>query len=195
MESTVSGSGLGLAIARQVVQRMGGELELESASNQGSRFWFELSLKPASEADVLQPDHPFSMPDPFGAGKRILLIEDNSFIRDYLSEFLAVTDFDVEYADNLEQGLSSVCGQPFNAVLITGELPQRQAWEFLLKVRESNSTGAPVIVLCSAMPLQSQVEVPAEISFDGFLLKPINAEKLLRELQRTLVSQPMKALA
>ena len=36
------GSGIGLAIVRKAVERMGGRVGVESAPNQGSRFWLEL---------------------------------------------------------------------------------------------------------------------------------------------------------
>src|SRR6185295_19365631 len=43
------GAGLGLAISRQLVQLMGGDIQVESRPGAGSRFWFELEL-PLCEA-------------------------------------------------------------------------------------------------------------------------------------------------
>ncbi len=45
---TFSGSGLGLAISRKLVEAMGGELDLETRPNWGTRFFFELELRPAN---------------------------------------------------------------------------------------------------------------------------------------------------
>ena len=45
------GTGLGLAISRRLCERMGGRIGVESALGQGSTFWFELPLVPASSGD------------------------------------------------------------------------------------------------------------------------------------------------
>jgi signal transduction histidine kinase len=45
---TYPGTGIGLAIVRQVVERLGGRVGVESAVGQGSRFWVELPMAEAA---------------------------------------------------------------------------------------------------------------------------------------------------
>ncbi|MEA1652130.1 ATP-binding protein [Nitrospirillum sp. BR 11164] len=75
------GTGLGLAICRRLVEHMDGRIGVDSASSQGSRFWFELPLAvPAEEAAALPPLTDTAAQAPPGrarGGRRILLVEDD----------------------------------------------------------------------------------------------------------------------
>lgn len=50
--SSVPGAGIGLAIVQKAIQRLNGNVGVESTPDLGSRFWFELSLDP-----LLQPSN------------------------------------------------------------------------------------------------------------------------------------------
>lgn len=185
-ESMAPGSGLGLTIARQVVRCMGSELELESVNGKGSRFWFDIPLETADEESVLQPVHAFPAPELFGKGKCILLINTDPTMRDYLSEVVALADFDVEHVADVDAGVRALTEKTFHAVLLTGIIPQEDAWDFLTSVDEMGLAYAPQVILCSGLPLRRPEGVPIDLDFSAFMLKPINAEELLNTLQELL---------
>ena len=66
------GTGLGLAICKKLLQLMGGAIQVTSSVGTGSRFVFQLSLPEASPPESVAPK---------GAGKVILLIDDNATTR------------------------------------------------------------------------------------------------------------------
>jgi len=86
------GTGLGLSIVKRLVQLMGGEIGVESEPGRGSTFWFSLSLP------VLEPAAEAAQPAVRGAGRRILVVDDNATQRRVLRTQLQACDFVVEEA-------------------------------------------------------------------------------------------------
>src|SRR5207302_10526183 len=69
-----SGTGLGLAVAQQIVVRNGGNITVESAVGQGTRFTIELPAAPASEREAEKATE--SELQHIGV-KRVLIVEDD----------------------------------------------------------------------------------------------------------------------
>ncbi|NIL97157.1 MAG: hypothetical protein GTO62_08475, partial [Planctomycetales bacterium] len=72
---STQGTGLGLSISRQLVQLMGGELHVSSAPDQGSAFWFELTLPEIPNwAGASAPDTP-RMVGYTGERRKVLIVD------------------------------------------------------------------------------------------------------------------------
>ncbi len=123
------GTGLGLAIVRQIVEHMGGVVDVTSHSGSGSTFWFEVTLETAPGCRPSQPFHSSRL-----AGKRVLLVEPNSTARDVLDKWLrrwgltvidhagSTADFDVCVVSADQQGFAA-CGQMLRSPCTDPEKP------------------------------------------------------------------------
>ncbi len=187
-----AGYGLGLAIARQLVAAMGGRLQAESEEGRGSRFSFCLSLAIGNEADIPPDTDTQAIPEDIGAGKRVLVVDDDTASRAYLEEILTGANFAVVCSRDACAAIDLALSERFDLLLIDQMMPNLSGWEFLEQLHARSTLPAPAI-LCSALPPRRPAGYPANIAFSATLLKPVNTRHLLRTL-RELIGQHAPSL-
>ena len=140
------GTGLGLAIAQRLVGLMGGRIDLDSSTEQGARFSFELLLPIADDA-------PSSIDTGLLVGKRILLVEDNAAARVVLSRQLAncgmrCAEVDTGHAALERLRRAARDGNAFDLALIDSRLGDGQGLELATTIATGEGfSGIPTLLL------------------------------------------------
>lgn len=174
------GTGLGLAISRQIVEKMHGEIGVNSESGYGSTFWFTARFEAAQEVE----DNPSPLPDV--AGLRILVVDDNETNRFILEEQLAGWNIEAAIAASGVEGLGLLDDAhrrnvPFDIVLLDYVMPGVNGEQFARMVRgDGRFADTRIILLTSAMDLDPAVLSSAGI--DVSLTKPVLPSSLLDTL-------------
>ena len=146
------GTGLGLAISKKQIELMGGQLRVDSQFGQGSNFYFNIEL-PASE-ETVQVSSQATGPDVLrlapGHSARALVVDDNRFNRDVLSNVLASINVEVEEAENGKIAVEMVQEKDFDIVFMDMRMPVMRGEEAVVKIQENMGENAPKIVAITA---------------------------------------------
>lgn len=180
------GTGLGLTIAAQLVQLMGGQLELESKVGEGSLFHFSLPLALAEEA-AARPAPDRSKLE----GLPVLAVDDNETSRRILAEMLRGWGMKPRTADSGPEALAAMkgaaaAGRPFRLVLLDVMMPDMDGFAVVDEMARRQDLGAPVVIILSSAHKDETVGRAAAPKVGAFLLKPIRPSELLQSIFEVL---------
>lgn len=172
------GMGLGLSIARQLVTRMGGEIDFESKLGEGSVFWFTVPMKAVSDASA-EPAGTAIVCQKHVAGKRVLLVDDNDANRFFASRVLYSLDLQVEFARDGEEAIAKAKESAFDLILMDIRMPVINGIDASREIRSvPNLNQSTPIIAISAFLSEGTLEECSEVGINLCLSKPISCEEL-----------------
>nr|MBF0223248.1 response regulator [Desulfobulbaceae bacterium] len=192
------GTGLGTAISKQLVELMGGEINVESKPGQGSTFKFLLPLLKSQTADIT-----LLAPQPKLEGIRVLIVDDNPTNLFILEEYLNAWGCIPQKAANgggaltlfkkaMTAGLTA-----FDLVITDYNMPILDGFSFVEEIRnfQKNGQQVPVIVFSSPSTSKGAEKNWAGLAVSSFINKPILRQDLKRAVCEALNLQTKKTPA
>ncbi len=182
------GTGLGLAISQQIVQLMGGTLQVKSELGKGSEFFFTIELPLATDW-AEQQGHSNSSNHIIGyEGEhyQILVVDDRWENRAVIRNLLIPLGFEVIEAENGQEGLEQLRANQPELVITDLAMPVMDGFEFLQHIRNSDDLKHIRVVVSSASVAQKDQRMALDSGGDDFLAKPVNADALFTSLANNL---------
>ncbi|MGB3293384.1 MAG: ATP-binding protein [Phormidesmis sp.] len=183
----VEGTGLGLAISTQIVELMGGELQVESIHGEGTTFWFEVELLEAKDW-VNPPLEPTAQEITGYAGDRqtVLVVDDRWENRSVLINLLEPIGFILTEAENGQDALQQCQNQLPDLIVTDVAMPVMDGLEFVRQLRRQTKYAAVPVIVSSASVFDFDRQRSHEAGGSDFLPKPVQAEDLFDQIQQQL---------
>ncbi|MDO9338374.1 MAG: ATP-binding protein [Caulobacter sp.] len=186
------GTGLGLAICRQLTERMGGEIGVESEIGKGAVFTVTLPLARVADgrAETL-PAAPPTPPDAALTGEtlKVLAAEDNEVNQLVLRTLLHQVGIDPVIVSDGREAVAAWEAETWDVILMDVQMPlvDGPTATRAIRVREAATGRArtPIIAL-TANAMSHQVAEYRDAGMDGFVAKPIEVGRLFAALEAAL---------
>lgn len=173
------GLGVGLTLAREVVERMGGKISVQSEKGIGSVFCFTLPYRPAgSPRFKIEESEDCSAVLPDWSPRKCLLVDDNKDILIYLRRILNDTGINILTARSGYEAIQLIKFTPdINVVLLDMQMPEMNGIEVTKEIRKLRQ-NLPIIAQ-TAFIFEDDKDIILEAGCDACLIKPIRRDHLL----------------
>ncbi|MCB1191632.1 MAG: response regulator [Leptospiraceae bacterium] len=178
------GSGLGLSITKNLVEMMNGNLTVTSEIGKGTIFKAVFTEVPIEELFAIKESHFHFIDTTTFKNKSILIVDDEKPIRDLIINLLQPTGIIVKVAENGKEAVLICETEKPDLVLMDIHMPVMNGFESTIKIKDKWN-NIPVIGFTSST-VKSEIDQIFLSGCDGFILKPISREKLIKEISRYL---------
>lgn len=175
------GLGVGLTLAKEVIERMGGKIYVESEKGVGSEFSFSIPYRPAGGAPKIRTRTAVSSGSPVPlnwSARKCLLVDDNKDVLVYLNRVLVDTGIKILTARSGVEALGIVKSVPdLDVILLDMQMPEMNGIDTTREIRKLRK-DLPIIAQ-TAFIFEDDKDIILEAGCDACLIKPIRKDHLL----------------
>lgn len=194
------GSGIGLHLVKNLIELHHGTIEVQSTPDVQTLFKITLPIEKSAylkdeiaEAEIGQKQdmndtdiEVIKKEEEISSGhsakkenkKRVLIVEDNADIRNYIRSILG-SNYTIEEAENGAIGLELVALQDFDLIISDLMMPEMDGLEMCKRLKSSIETShIPIILLTAKSDIENRIE-GLSIGADSYITKPFHPEHLI----------------
>ncbi len=185
------GSGLGLVITKQIVELMGGTIQVQSKEDIGSTFIVEVPLKIVKAAEAAAAEAKEEEPALFSINAhskaRILVAEDEPVNQQVIGKLLGMAGFSYDIAENGEKAVELFKQKIYDAALFDVQMPVMDGIAATAEIREiekkEKRKRLPIIAV-TARAMFGDKERILENKLDAYIAKPYNLNDVVETLNK-----------
>jgi signal transduction histidine kinase/ActR/RegA family two-component response regulator len=197
--SGIEGTGLGLSVCRELVEKMGGAININSERGKGTVVAFSLPLEKCTESDFPKPveEEEVHQDTVVLEGRKVLLVDDNEMNREIAMDMLTDNGVIVETAENGFTAVEKVAAAKpgdFDLVLMDIQMPVMDGYEATRRIRALPNkalAGIPIVAM-TANAFDEDRKASKAAGMNAHLAKPVGADVLCKVLSEFIGARSPK---
>jgi PAS domain S-box-containing protein len=178
------GTGLGMSICKELIELMGGTIEVKSKKEAGTTVGFTIMFRKGTSGDLaVKETETFNTN--ILAGKKILVTDDNEMNRLVASTVLKTYGAEIEEAHNGRDAINKLHSQNYDIILMDVQMPVMDGMEATEEIRKTISKSVPIIAL-TAYAIKGDDAKFIKAGMNDYLSKPFEENQLLKVVAKWL---------
>ena len=183
------GTGLGLSITKSLIDLMGGSINVESETGEGTSFKVEMPLKLAEPPETAADVNGTADGAPAFSGEGVLLAEDNAMNMEIAKHILTSAGLTADCAWNGKEAADMFIASPagkYRVILMDIQMPVMDGYQAARAIRSSQhpEAGTIPIIAMTAEAFAENVADALAAGMNGHIAKPVDVNILLDTLHR-----------
>ncbi len=184
------GTGLGLSITKQIIDKQGGSIRVNSEEGIGTTFYIEIPFEETEET-VDAPREPSRTDFSFLKEKTLLIVDDEPFNRTLLRSMFHGVNITLIEATNGLEALEQLKNNDIDIVLLDVRMPEMNGHELREKMAEMETLDQiPVVGLTATLNPEKRQRM-LDSGWTEVLTKPVNPEEIRRILYQIYKDKSM----
>ncbi|MFC1953282.1 ATP-binding protein, partial [Chloroflexota bacterium] len=178
------GTGLGLSICHGIIAEHGGRIHAESEKGKGTTFIIDLPI--VTEGKRLETPEPEFESTGATVSSKVLVIDDELTVQQYLTNVLTDEGHEVEVIDNGDDAIQKAGEEEYDVILLDIKMPGRSGIEIYNELRKKSAVIAKKIVFITGDVMGQDTESFLLKVNAPYIVKPFDTEQILNGIDRIL---------